>query len=409
MNLRELYDKAIVDAKAAVDAYHLAPSEELETKANEMLAIAEKLGEQIKAADKFRERMVGLDDTPASAEDFKGDSLTGDKSVTLGDHFLKHAGERLRQQASGAHMDISAPEWQKDASDPQKRPENLSDGWGTTYERAIVNARRERLVAADLMGSATVTNATIKYLVEKANRIAEGAVTSVAEGAYKPYIRFADFDIMTETLSKIAALTKLTDEMVEDYGFVAQWINDQLIYELSVEEEKQLLNGDGSGTNLRGLLNRSGIQTHTSAKTASWLDDVFKAIQLVPQATNLNADGIMINPADYQVTRLMKDGNGQYYAGGPFAGQYGVGGLMIEPPLWGLRTVVTNAVPKGTAVVGAFRQGATVLRKGGLRVDSTNTNQDDFAKNLVTFRAEERVGLMVPVPAAFVKLTLTEG
>ena len=68
--------------------------------------------------------------------------------------------------------------------------------------------------------------------------------------------------------------------------------------------------------------------------------------------------------------------------------------------------MVTNSMPKGTCLVGAFRQGATVLRKGGLRVDSTNTNADDFDNNLVTLRAEERVGLMVPLPAAFVKVTL---
>nr|WP_256974347.1 phage major capsid protein [Corynebacterium diphtheriae] len=48
------------------------------------------------------------------------------------------------------------------------------------------------------------------------------------------------------------------------------------------------------------------------------------------------------------------------------------------------------------------------MRKGGVRVDSANTNADDFENNLVTLRAEERLGLIVPLPAAFVKVTLEE-
>ena len=62
----------------------------------------------------------------------------------------------------------------------------------------------------------------------------------------------------------------------------------------------------------------------------------------------------------------------------------------------------TPAIERGTYVLGAFRQGSTVLRKNGLRVDSTNSNVDDFEQNLITLRAEERLGLMVERPAAFV-------
>ncbi|WP_281247321.1 phage major capsid protein [Corynebacterium phocae] len=56
-----------------------------------------------------------------------------------------------------------------------------------------------------------------------------------------------------------------------------------------------------------------------------------------------------------------------------------------------------------------FRQGATVLRKGGIRVDARDSNVDDFEKNLVTLRAEERLGLMVPRPAAFVTGSINTG
>lgn len=398
--LRERRDAAFEHAKGLYSQFGEEVTDAQLAELKEALHEAEALDAElakVKEANSVFEKLRNIDtgETPLQPE-----------AKSLGEHFVKAAGDSLKQQGS-RRLEISAPEF-KAAGDPAKTTP-LVDGFGTMYQRSIVNQRREKLVAADLMGSANVDLPTIKYLVEKANRIAEGAPASVAEGAQKPYVRFADLDIVTESLSKIAALTKLSDEMIADFGFVADWINNQLIYELSVVEEKQLISGDGMGSNVRGILNRSGIQTVTSAKKANWFDDLYSAISKVAQATPLTADGIIMNTADYEVLRLAKDGNGQYIAGGPFQGQYGVGGILVDPPVWGYRTVVTNNIPKGTALVGAFRQGSTILRKGGLRVDSSNTNADDFEKNLVTLRAEERIGLMVPLPSAFVKVTLTAG
>lgn len=398
--LRERRDAAFEHAKGIYSQFGEEVTDAQLAELKEALHEAEALDAElakVKEANSVFEKLRNIDtgETPLQPE-----------AKSLGEHFVKSAGDSLKQQGS-RRLEISAPEF-KAAGDPAKTTP-LVDGFGTMYQRSIVNQRREKLVAADLMGSANVDLPTIKYLVEKANRIAEGAPASVAEGAQKPYVRFADLDIVTESLSKIAALTKLSDEMIADFGFVADWINNQLIYELSVVEEKQLISGDGTGSNVRGILNRSGIQTVTSAKKANWFDDLYTAISKVAQATPLTADGIIMNTADYEVLRLAKDGNGQYIAGGPFQGQYGQGGILVDPPVWGYRTVVTNNIPKGTALVGAFRQGSTILRKGGLRVDSSNTNADDFEKNLVTLRAEERIGLMVPLPSAFVKVTLTAG
>ena len=74
---------------------------------------------------------------------------------------------------------------------------------------------------------------------------------------------------------------------------------------------------------------------------------------------------------------------------------------MQDPPLWGLKTVVTEAIAKGTALVGAFKLGGAVIRKGGLRAES-----DDFTNDLITFRVRERLGLQVKYPKAFVSIAL---
>lgn len=115
---------------------------------------------------------------------------------------------------------------------------------------------------------------------------------------------------------------------------------------------------------------------------------------------------MVINPADYQAIRLSKDANGQYFGGGFFAGQYGNGGILQNPPLWGLRTVVTEAMTKGTVLVGAFKAGGTIYRKGGLTVESTNSHENDFTNDKITFRVKERLALQVKYPKAFVKVSL---
>lgn len=355
--------------------------------------------------------------TAGSVDSEKSGELTrkGEGYKSIGEFFAKRAGDQIKQQAGGAQLNYSVGEYVaprvKAASDPASTAtltDEFQGGYGTTWNRNIIYRRREKLVVADLMDNLTMTNTTIKYLKEKANRVVEGGFKTVAEGGKKPYMRFADFDIVTESLSKIAGLTKITDEMIEDYDFLVSYINARLLEELAIEEERQLLLGDGTGNNLTGLLKRDGIQTLAVSNKDELADSIYKAMTNISLATPFQADALVINPLDYQDLRLAKDANGQYYGGGVFQGQYGSGGIMLDPAPWGLRTVQSQVVPVGKPVVGAFRSAASVLRKGGVRIDSTNTNVDDFENNLITVRAEERVGLMVTFPEAIVQLDVAE-
>ena len=117
----------------------------------------------------------------------------------------------------------------------------------------------------------------------------------------------------------------------------------------------------------------------------------------VQTGSGFNADGIMINPADWYTLRIAKDGEYRYYGGGFF-------GAQNIPNLWGIPVCVTTAVAAGTIVVGAFKTCGSVVQRGGVTVEATNTDQDDFVKNLMTIRAEERLALAVRRPAGFKKL-----
>lgn len=328
-----------------------------------------------------------------------------DDPKDLGRWFVKHAGERLVQSKGISGATVSAPEF-KAATDTQTVG-SVFGGVLTQIDRTIIQGVRPRLVVSDLLGSGTLAGNAISYFVEGA---LEGAFATVAEGGQKPQLHHVDPTLVTDALKKIAGFTKFSDEMLEDLDFVVSEINIRLLYELARFEEQQLLNGNGTGTNVLGLLNRSGLQTEARGTAASGdtvADTLFRALTKVETGGGLTADGIIMHPLDYQNLRLNKDGNGQYYGGGYFQGQYGNGGVMEQPPVWGQRTVITPAIAQGTALVGAFGQAATVYRKGGVRVESTNSHANDFTTNLVTVRAEERLALAVRRPSGLVKVTLT--
>src|SRR5690606_5508012 len=200
-----------------------------------------------------------------------------------------------------------------------------------------------------------------------------------AEGGAKPQIHVNNPTVVTETLTKLAAFLKFTDEMIEDYDFIVSHINGQLMRNLLVEEERQVLRGTGT-SQLKGLLATARGVADVAAEEevggADNADAIFRAISAIQQAEGLEPDALVIHPADYEKLRLAKDGNGQYFGGGFFAGQYGNGGILENPPVWGLRTVVSPAAVSGVALVGNFKS-ATVLRKGGVRVESTNSHDDD--------------------------------
>jgi HK97 family phage major capsid protein len=326
------------------------------------------------------------------------------QAKSLGEHFVKSVGpEQFTRLKALSGMTVASPEF-KAATDPQLTTGAVYTPYLTEYDRTVVRTYRPGPVVADLLGSGTISGNAVSYFIEGA---VEGAFTTVAEGAAKPQLHFVDPTSATDKLTKIAAWFDMSDEMAEDLPFMVSEINQRGLYMLSMFEEQQLLNGPGTGTTLRGLLNRSGIQTETQAIAPdSAADSLFRAMTKVMTATGLAADGIIINPTDYQALRLSKDGNGQYFGGGFFQGPYGNGGVAQQPPLWGLRTVVTSAVPAKTAVVGAFGMAATVYRKGGVRVEQTNSDLGKFTSNIITTRIEERIALAVRIPSAIVKVTL---
>ncbi len=308
------------------------------------------------------------------------------KAETLGENFVNH----LKSVQVGKRFDVIAPDFVKASTSPMTSPAAAVD-WATTFDRNVVTAVRTGLVIRNLFGSETISGSTLQYLVEGA---IEGAPAVTAEANEKPQVHFADPTVKTVVLSKIACHLKESMEYMNDYAFLASMINGRLLYELGLVEQNRLV------TSLTGT---SGIQTDsaswTSASTASGIADlILKSAMDVHQQSGFAADAIVMNPAVWYTMRVGKMSNGEYYGGGYF-------GPQNVPNLWGIPVCVTTAVTNAQIIVGAFKTCGSVVNNGGVSIEAVNTNEDDFVKNLMTIRAEERLALAVRRPAGFKLLT----
>jgi HK97 family phage major capsid protein len=265
----------------------------------------------------------------------------------------------------------------------------------------IIPLRFRRLVVADLMPSGTADGNLIRYMKEATFT---NAAATVAEAGTKPESAIT-FTHVDEVFHKIAHTIPVTDEMLEDVAAIRSFIDARMILGVQLTEEDQLLNGDGTGSNLTGLLNRSGLNTATARGTDTNMDAVFKQITSIFTNAFYNVDGVVMNPANWQTIQLLKNAQGNYYGQGPFVGPQGGVFGQGGPSLWGTRVIITPQIASGTALVGAFGEAAQVYRKGGIQLAATNSHASEFINNITRIRAEERLALAVYRPGAFGTVT----
>lgn len=365
--------------------------------------------------DGFRALVLSSDEFKPFEVSFEGadpDSpqieVVGERSrgriLTAGEAFIRNEGVQAwgkKKRASGGRvqgaMTVDVPRLR---ATPATTSQIGMTGVSFDQQTGIIGLPMRRLTIKDLLARGTTNSQAIKYPQEDTFT---NAADVVAEGVGKPEATW-DLSNQTATVEKIAVWTKVSDELVADFPAIMSFINERLPFMVELKEESELLNGAGD---LVGILQQSGILAQAKG-TNTAADALYKALTKIrtagPDNGGFEPDGYVVNPTDWEAIRLSKDGNNQYYAGGPFMGPYGNNGMAADS-IWGKPVVVTAAIAQGTALAGAFKLGAQVFERETMTIDSTNTDQDDFIKNLMTIRAEIREALAVYRPKAFCKIT----
>lgn len=269
----------------------------------------------------------------------------------------------------------------------------------------LAPVNRQRLVIRDLLAVNPVDGRnllSIPYVREK-NSDADNAagVSTVAEGSPKPEGQL-EWDPDSATMQVVATVIPVTNQILRVLPSIQTYIDNTLLYRVALAEEKQILNGTGTGTDLKGIYryNSGGYQIQTQSATAN--DPAVSLANAFAKIENANgvADGVAMNPADFwaMVSKRASGGSGTFDAGEPFT--------SVPQTVWGLPAVRTKSMAAGKALPGAWKMAATLFDGEIANVRIFEQHSDFAMRNQVLIRAEETVALAVLRPDWFVDTSL---
>lgn len=314
-----------------------------------------------------------------------------DVSKSVGDDIVESEPFKLFGQGLSmkARFDVAekAPEV-KSLANPITTP---TGGIVQAYRRpGILPGAFRPLTIESLFPTIPVTTNAVEYVQENEGEFTNGA-KFVEEGGQKPF-GSTKFELKTSNIRTIAHLARVSKQLMADAPALVAYINQRLIYGVDLVVEDQLISGDGSGQNLTGILNAGSFTAHGATKAdlggaECTLFDLMLFAKTKVEDAFFRPNCFLMNPSDWSALQMLKNKSGDYYLGHPSSN---------SPKLiWGLPVWTTPAVAKGKFLCGDFNAAATIYTRQGMTVEAFEQDSDNVQKNLITLRAERRLGFGV--------------
>ena len=353
--------KMAADTKAALDGL----GNQQQELANRLLAIEQKSTAQ---QDNQGNAIEGWGQQFIKSDSFKGvlGALTGKRQFGA-------VGAEIKNTVVGSDVNVA----------PDRKP-------------GVVGGAFRQMRLESLLNSLPTTSNAIEYTREN---VFTNAAAEAAEGS-----ALAESSITTVLdnvpVQSVGHWIKISRQLAADNPALAAYVNTRMRYGCDLRVENQLYAGNGTSPNLSGLAKSGNFTAHgytAAALTALGLsptnrfDLIGKVIGDCVLA-DYPANGILLNPADWWTMRLTKDSQGRYLLGDP--------GSDAAPTLFGVPVIQSSAVTADTFQVGAYDMAATKHDREGVIVELSDSDGDNFIKQLVTLRAVRRVALAVERPAS---------
>lgn len=255
----------------------------------------------------------------------------------------------------------------------------------------IDTAPKQRLFIRDLIAPGR-TSAPAIFWVQQTGFT--NAAKVVPEGTAKPYsdIKFAT---QITPVTTIAHMFKASKQILDDFAQLQSTIDAEMRYGLKYVEEQEILFGDGTGAHLKGIVPQASAFSAAFEVEKQNGIDVLRLAMLQAQLARFPASGHVLHFIDWAKIELTKDSLGRYILANPAA--------LSGPTLWGLPVVATEAAAfQGKFLTGAFNAAAQLFDREDANVVISTENADDFEKNMISIRCEERLALAVKRPEAFI-------
>ncbi|MDX0594952.1 phage major capsid protein [Sinorhizobium medicae] len=367
--VKEIAEKALAEAAKGVGM-----NDDLKEKADESLLKMNSLTEQVAEIEQKLARGGG-------------NKTTAEKSI--GEQFVEDQGVKDWAQSSPSKGKADVRFKATITSATTDTAGAAGAAVETTRLPGILALPQRRLTVRDLISPGRMDGNALEYVRETGFT---NSAAPVAETAAKPESDLK-FDLVTTSAKVIAHWMKASRQILDDFSQLRSIIDQRLLYGLAYVEEGQLLNGDGTGQNLHGIIPQATAYAAAFTPSAATAIDTLRLAQLQAALAEYPATGHVLHPTDWARIELTKDTTGRYIIGNPQG--------TIGPTLWGLPVVATQAIAVDKFLTGAFRLGAQLFDRWDARVEAGFVN-DDFIKNLVTILAEERLALAVYRPEAFI-------
>jgi len=276
----------------------------------------------------------------------------------------------------------------------------------TRSDLIVPTATRAPLTIPDLIDTITTDQFQYKYLEETTFT---NNATATAEGSALGESALA-FTEKTEAIRKIGAFLPVTEELLADVTAVQGYLDSRLRTMVNLAVSDQIMAGGGTGANLTGFLNVSGINTFDYSSYSGNLKrigQVYEAITEIQKDSFLSPDAIIMHPSDWyqvvtEVNAVTTSGslNPLFVGAGQFQGN-------ATASLWGLPVVLDTTRPAGTPVIGVFGGGQAVhlVARQGMEVAMSDSHDDNFTKDIMVMKATVRMGMPVYRPTAFCTIT----
>jgi HK97 family phage major capsid protein len=254
----------------------------------------------------------------------------------------------------------------------------------------IIRQPDRAMTIRDLLSVGRTTSNSIEYVQETGFT---NNAAPVAEGAQKPESSL-EFTLQSSPVRTIAHWIQASKQVLADVPALQSYIDTRLRFGLEIEEEEQILAGDGTGQNLLGLIPQATAFDTNRRRVGDTRIDIVRRAMTQVRLAEYRPDAIVLHPSDWEEIELTKTTEGAYIWANPRG--------LLGPTLWGLPVIDTTAVEEGEFLVGNFRMSSQIWDREDATVDISTEDRDNFIKNMVTIRAEERLALTVYRPEALI-------
>lgn len=391
MEVTELIEKGLAEVKAKVTEATEKNTNEVQEIKGEIKTVSVQVTEVKEYAEKLQNHVDSLEmklngSAVQNAEKKSFNDVLADAINENEDNYQKF----LRKEKKSFAIELKAVGDMSTA--------NVTGGsrYGQIFDPNIrQNPNRKVHMSQVLRGGSIGAGNTYTFMRENGN--GEGAIAPAAEGALKSQF---DLDLVEATVNveTIAGWLRVTRKAMNNIPGFVSFLQARLPEKFQRALDDQILYGDGTTPNLKGILTSGNFVASTAVASQKLIDKLIDDVATLEDTYERDATGILLRPVDYYgFFKNKAAGSGEYNLP---EGVTFVNGQLF---LFGIPVYASTAITAPDYVVGDFDMGAQLLTQEGMRIEFFEQDGINVRENKVTVRIEGNYALPVYGPDFFIK------